>query len=56
MVKDALDEAGLHIGQTQSSSELPFDEQLRRLHELHKDGIISEDEYQTKRKQILDTL
>ena len=57
VVKDALDEAGIRIGEnssSQNSAELPFDEQLRRLHKLLQDGIISDAEYQAKKKRILE--
>jgi hypothetical protein len=54
VVKDALDEAGIGMGKTQGGAELSFDEQLRKLHKLREDGIISEDEYQMKKKKILE--
>jgi hypothetical protein len=53
VVKDALDEAGIDLGTVKGSDELPFDEQLRRLHKLREDGIVSEEEYQAKKKEIL---
>lgn len=37
-----------------ANAPLPFDEQLRRLHALHLDGIISKEEYETKKRQILE--
>jgi hypothetical protein len=49
MVKDALDEADIHLGQTA----MPFDEKLRRLHALQKDGLISESEYQSAKQRLL---
>lgn len=60
MVKDALDEAGIKLGRNTFTGGnarkdyLPFDEQLRRLHTLYTDGIISEQEYETKKRQILE--
>ena len=51
LVKDALGESGISAGK---SEKLPFDEQLRRLHQLKVDGLITEAEYQAKRKKILD--
>jgi hypothetical protein len=33
---------------------LPFDKQLRRIHKLREDGIISEQEYEAKKQQILE--
>jgi hypothetical protein len=55
VVKDALDEAGIRMNESgKNGAELPFDEQLRRLHKLLEDGIISNDEYQEKKKRILE--
>jgi hypothetical protein len=53
VVKDALDEAGIDFGAARGADDLPFDEQLRRLHKLREDGIVSEQEYQAKKKEIL---
>ena len=53
VVKDALDEAGISVGKKPETG-MPFDEQLRRIHKLRTEGIISEEEYQTKKKQILE--
>ena len=54
VVKDALNEAGLTLGGPKEGDSLPFDEQLRRVHKLRNDGIISEEEYQAKKKEILE--
>lgn len=48
-VKDALDEAGLGPG----VPALPFDERLRRLEQLRKDGLVNEAEYEAARQRIL---
>jgi hypothetical protein len=56
VVKDALDEAGITLGQTKDAGTLPFDEQLRRLHKLREEGIVSEQEYELKKKEILGAL
>ncbi len=53
VVKDALDEADVDLGRTKASDSLPFDEQLRRIHKLREERIISEEEYQAKKQQIL---
>lgn len=53
VVKDALDEAGILTGENKPDA-LSFDEQLRRLHKLHQDGILSAAEYENKKKQILE--
>jgi hypothetical protein len=51
LVKDAIDETGLKAS---LGSGLPFDEKLRRLEALKKDGLVSEEEYRLKRKEILE--
>ena len=57
MLKDALEAAGISAGgkgdPDAPSTPLPFDEQLRRLHRLHEEGLISAQEYEAKRKEIL---
>lgn len=50
LVKDALDEAEIN---TKGEPSMPFDEKLRRLAALREDGLLSEDEYQAKRAQVL---
>ena len=52
MAKDALDEAGVSLGK--SSTSLPFDDELRRLHRLREEKLISDEEYEAKKKQILE--
>ncbi len=54
MVHDALDEVNRDIHPDENGEELPFDEKLRRLEALRKDGLITEAEYQAKRRSILD--
>ncbi|MCX6344271.1 MAG: SHOCT domain-containing protein [Armatimonadetes bacterium] len=57
MVKDAVDEAGIDLAHTlghQDSSDMPFDEKLRRLHQLRIDGIINDEEYEVEKKKILE--
>lgn len=54
MLKDALDETDLdQTLQDREGNELPFDEKLRRLEQLRNDGLITEAEYQEKRKEFL---
>lgn len=55
VVKDALDEAGIKLGSQTLGEELPFDERLRRLQKLRDDKIISEQEYESTKKQILES-
>src|SRR4051812_25292335 len=46
VVKDAMDEAGIKLGNQPSGEELPLDERLRRLQKLRDDKLISEQEYE----------
>lgn len=52
--KDAIDETGIKLGSQPSAEELPFDERIRRLQKLRQDGLVSEQEYETTKKKILD--
>lgn len=54
IVKDVLDEADVKLGSSRDDSELPFDERLRRLRKLHDDGLVSDAEYESTKKKILD--
>lgn len=51
LVKDALNEAGM---KSPGVSQMAFDEKLRRLEALKKEGLVSEAEYQAKRQEILE--
>jgi Short C-terminal domain len=54
MLRDTLDEAGVDLsGQSQA---MPFDEQLRRLDALKRDGLISEEEYAATKSKILQSI
>ena len=54
LVRDALDEANLDLGGKQNEPPgLSFDEKLRRLEQLRKDGLLSEAEYRQKREELL---
>jgi hypothetical protein len=54
MLKDTLDEAGVVL--SGQSKEMPFDEQLRRLEALKRDGLVSEAEYAAAKSKILHSL
>jgi hypothetical protein len=54
MLKDTLDEAGFDL--SGQSPEMPFDEQLRRLEALKRDGLISEAEYSAAKIKILQSI
>lgn len=51
MLKDALDEAEVDLSSKPSA--MPFDEQLRRLDALQREGLISEAEYAAAKAKIL---
>jgi hypothetical protein len=59
--KDALHEMGIDIpkivdslaGRTTASGET-FEERLRGLHALYKDGILSREEYESEKRELLD--
>lgn len=54
VIGDALNEAGVKLGsESTEGGELPFDEKLRRLHKLYEDGILSEEEYEREKQDIL---
>lgn len=55
MVRDALDEAEIDLGRRSEDADMPFDEKLRRLHKLYEDGLISAEEYEREKKEILDS-
>lgn len=56
MIKDTLDEVDIDLKRPGSSAELPFDEQLRRLEALKRDGLITDAEFAAGRQKILNTL
>jgi hypothetical protein len=51
MLKDTLDEAGVDL--SGESKDMPFDEQLRRLDVLKRDGLVTEAEYAAAKSRIL---
>jgi hypothetical protein len=53
IVRDVLDEAGIGRERKPGESSLTFDEKLRRLEALRKDGVINDAEYQEKRAEIM---
>ena len=56
VVKDAMDEAGIKLGGQPPNEELPFDERLRRLQKLRDDGLVSEQEFESTKKKILESV
>ena len=55
MIKDAMDEAGIKLGGEPANKDLSFDERLRRLQKLRQDGLVSEQEFEAAKKQILES-
>ncbi|MCC6153583.1 MAG: SHOCT domain-containing protein [Candidatus Hydrogenedentes bacterium] len=57
VLKDTLDEAGLDLsklGNSGTGVQSDFDEKLRKLHQLHQDGILSKEEYEREKAEVLD--
>lgn len=55
VVRDALDESGLMESRRRPESAADdFDQRLRKLHQLYVDGILSEEEYQREKVEILE--
>jgi hypothetical protein len=55
VLKDAMDEAGIKLSSQPSGDELPFDEWLRRLQKLRDEGLVSEREYESAKRKILES-
>ena len=55
VLKDAMDEAGIRGGSKLTDETLTFDERLRRLKQLRDDGLVSEQEYESTKKKILES-
>ena len=59
MLKDALDEADVDVSRvTRMSSDQAedFEAKLRKLHKLHEDGILSDEEYAREKREVLDRI
>ncbi|MCA9238122.1 MAG: hypothetical protein KDA44_21765 [Planctomycetales bacterium] len=56
MASDALDEAGVDLNRLGAGrdSDLPFDEKLRRLYALYRDGLLTRAEYEREKQDLLD--
>ncbi|MDZ4858079.1 MAG: SHOCT domain-containing protein [Candidatus Hydrogenedentes bacterium] len=54
MLKDTLDEAGINLGNVGTASKPDFADRLRKLHALHLDGILSQEEYEREKAELLD--
>lgn len=57
MLKDSFDEAGVDSGaigkRLAGNTEPDFDEKLPKLHRLHLAGILTADEYEREKAEIL---
>lgn len=57
VLKDTFDEVGVDLGamgkRIAGKAEPDFDEKLRKLHQLHLDGILSAEEYEREKAEIL---
>ena len=53
LVKDALDESGVALGNG-ARNEPDFADRLRKLHALKEEGILTEEEYQREKAEILE--
>ena len=56
IVREVFDSSGISKYKETDGKDvdLDFDERLRKLHELYKDGILSEEEYQKEKRKVLD--
>jgi hypothetical protein len=56
VIKDVLDESGIDLGQRRREvdAEPDYTEKLRKLHALFQDGILTEEEYQREKAEILE--
>jgi hypothetical protein len=62
MTKDALDEMGVNVpkivdslaGRGATSAGETLEQRLRSLHALHKDGLLSDAEYEREKQELLD--
>ncbi len=53
MMKDGLDEAGIVVG-TPAGKRADFAERLRELYALHQEGILSDEEYEREKAEVLE--
>ncbi|MEO0631919.1 MAG: SHOCT domain-containing protein [Planctomycetota bacterium] len=59
LVQDAIDESGLKLGgagaERDSWRDLPLDERIRRLDGLRRDGLITDEEFEREKRELLDS-
>ncbi|MEM9381370.1 MAG: SHOCT domain-containing protein [Planctomycetota bacterium] len=59
MLRDALDEAGIDASRAErirGDEAEDFEQKLRKLHGLHADGILSDEEFAREKREILDRI
>lgn len=59
LLKDALEEADVDLSRTNRIGEQEaedFEAKLRKLHQLHADGILSDEEYAREKREVLDRI
>lgn len=59
VLKDTLDEAGVDLSRMSGMSRdtvEDFEQKLRKLHQLHVDGILSDEEYAREKREVLDRI
>ena len=63
MIKDGLDEAGIHLENVlgakagdATGNSTDFGDKLRELHRLYEEGILSREEYEREKRDILDKI
>ena len=57
LLKDALDEADVDLSRAQRMSNdqaEDFEQKLRKLHKLHADGILTDEEFAREKREVLD--
>ncbi len=56
MAGGILNDAGINLGQQPQPPAQDFDEKLRKLHQLHADGILNDQEYADQKAAVLEAM
>ena len=59
LTPDALDEADVDLSRAKDMSDAQaedFEEKLRKLHRLHADGILTDEEFAREKREVLDRI
>ena len=54
VVGDSLDEADIDMRRITEAADILFDENIFRLHDLFEDGLITREEYDREKRELLD--